>query len=328
MCLLLTLGLQLSMAQFRNNRKEPEAVTYEEVYDDPSDINKLFIALQPLYTDFFVTNVNVGFGGEATYFLKRKFEFRLHGRTVYAQPFDFARDVGNKNGTMDNILSSYTYFEGGATYHYKDEDTDGETRITYWRKNISPSKWAATVPDGSIVPCTIRKIIGIRAGGMSYNTTVDLNVALARQGVEFLSADSTALPGGASVFTNINTAGFYLGGAMTRIRNIAIKPSRTYPVLVDDLIFTTYADIIIAPFITVDDVVVAGQTYSAEQINTSWLGFRAGIDGKFNRKFGWSYNGEIGYRPGVATRGFYVLMKVGFPVFSTNLNYNREAFGK
>ena len=58
------------------------------------------------------------------------------------------------------------------------------------------------------------------------------------------------------------------------------------------------------------------------------IGFRAGIDGKFNRTLSWSYGGEVGYRPSLSGQGFYALLKVSFPVFSSNLDNKVEAFGK
>ncbi|MGC4021933.1 MAG: hypothetical protein QM734_08305 [Cyclobacteriaceae bacterium] len=54
-------------------QKEKPAVTYEELYDQPFSINKLFIGFQPMYGELFATNVNAGFGIEASYFQKDKF---------------------------------------------------------------------------------------------------------------------------------------------------------------------------------------------------------------------------------------------------------------
>ena len=55
------------------NRKDKVPVTYEELYDEPYAINKLFVQFQPMYGELFVSNINAGFGLEATYFLKDKF---------------------------------------------------------------------------------------------------------------------------------------------------------------------------------------------------------------------------------------------------------------
>ena len=71
-------------------KKEKQAVTYEELYDEPYSINKLFIGFQPLYGELFATNVNAGFGIEASYYYKDKFDLKAHFRKTYSsQFFDF-----------------------------------------------------------------------------------------------------------------------------------------------------------------------------------------------------------------------------------------------
>src|SRR3989337_3633935 len=85
------------------DRSDNTAVTYEEIYDEPYAVNKLFIALQPLYGELFVTNVNAGFGAEAHYYFQDKADFRAHFRTTYSrQFFDLTRDVALNNSQMDN----------------------------------------------------------------------------------------------------------------------------------------------------------------------------------------------------------------------------------
>jgi hypothetical protein len=58
------------------------------------------------------------------------------------------------------------------------------------------------------------------------------------------------------------------------------------------------------------------------------FGFRMGLEGKYNRDLGWAYGIETGIRPGISGKGFYATFKISFPVYSTNLEYEREAFGK
>ena len=49
-------------AQSENLNKEAKTLTYEEVYDTPYDINKLFIHIQPMYGELFTTNTTIGWG--------------------------------------------------------------------------------------------------------------------------------------------------------------------------------------------------------------------------------------------------------------------------
>ena len=138
-------------------------------------------------------------------------------------------------------------------------------------------------------------------------------------------------------FTNISSIGGYVGGSMSWIKNVAVNFDK-FEEGIDDLILTVYLDAIYAPALKVDNIVyvdnnvgspTAGtHTYDASVLNTKALGFRAGIDGRFNRMLSWSYGGEVGYRPSLEGRMMYVMFKISFPVFSTNLDYKVESFGK
>jgi hypothetical protein len=97
---------------------------------------------------------------------------------------------------------------------------------------------------------------------------------------------------------------------------------------VDDGIMTVFFDIMIAPSLVLDPVTYAGEKYSTKAIKTNPVGFRLGIDGKFNRTLAWSYGGELGYRPSVKGMGFFAMFKIAFPLYGTDLNNKVESFGK
>ncbi len=313
-------------AQSRNARGN--TFTYEEIYDSPYDINKLFLMIQPLYGELFVANVNVGFGLEAQYYLKDKMDFRVHGRKTYTKRFDFSRDVAEKNSNVENLPNVYNYFEVGATYHIVDKESDSETRMVLYSKRYKGRKWAAKVPDHAIIPSKVRKIYGVRLGGLSFDTSTDLDRALVKQEVVLQDKDGVAIDDEAVIFGNLNAQAIYLGGSAAWIKNFMIKPDRNYSELASDLIFTTFLDVMYAPNVAVDDVLYKGETYSTENLKLNNIGFRAGMEGKFNRAFSWAYGAEIGFRPGIKHRGFYTLIKISFPVISTKLQHQKEAFGR
>ena len=93
--LLILFGWNVLYAQ--DEEGPAKTVTYEEVFDAPSDINKLFVGLQPLYGESFATNINVGFGLEAQYFWEDKADFRIHYRKTYSQKTDLERGRVVKN---------------------------------------------------------------------------------------------------------------------------------------------------------------------------------------------------------------------------------------
>ena len=346
----ITVLLAFQADLFAQERDDKAAVTYEQIYDEPYAVNKLFIALQPLYGELFVTNVNAGFGVEAQYYFQDKADFRGHFRKSYSRKFvDFTRDVALDNSVLDNRSEVFTYFELGGTYHIKDFEANSKTKMVLYKNSYKGDRWASRVPLYAEVPCKIRKIYGLRAGGILWDSSTDLTRAMKEQGLtnaDLKDAEGNGLPltyATASgdeplgVYSNIASQNVYLGGSMSWIRNVAISFDK-FEEGVDDLMLTVFADLIYAPSLTVDDVVytdtdvnssVAGtRTYSVSPIKLQSFGARAGIDGRFNRTFSWAYGAEIGYRPSVEGRSFYALLKISFPVFGTNLDYQVESFEK
>jgi hypothetical protein len=337
--------LGISLVTFSQEEdRDRNAVTYEEIYDEPYSINKLFIQFQPLYGEVFATNMNAGFGLEAHYFLKNKANFKAQFRKPYTKGFyDFTRDLASKVSDVDNRTKVFAYYEIGGTYHIKDEEKGSKTKMFLYKNLYKKNTWAAMVPLNIEVPCKVRTIHGVRLGGIFWSSSVDVNRALSKQDLSYTDLKNTegnSLPdNNLDLFSNISSKGLYVGGSITWIRNVAISIDR-FETGVDDLILTTYFDILYSPSLELDDIVYTPKdangvgivderrTYDISPITTKSFGFRAGIEGKFNRALSWSYGGEIGYRPGIEGRTFFALLKISFPVFSTNLNYKVEAFGK
>jgi hypothetical protein len=328
-----------SLLAAQEDRSDKGAVTFEEIYDEPNNINKLFIHLQPLYGEIFATNINAGFGLQVDYSLKTKLDFKANFRSTYGGAFfDLNRDQGKRTSEVDNRQNPFTYFELGATYHIKDFEKDSKTKIVLYKKSYTGNKWAARVPLNAEVPCKVRQIYGARLGVTTWQSTIDVNNIMRKQdmtaadfedesGVTLQDAGTLNGDDDVTIFSNVSTAGLYVGGSITWIRNAAFNFDK-YEGGVDDLILTTYVDLLIAPRVALDDIVYRGTPYDISPLSTKKIGFRAGIEGKFNRKLSWAYGGEIGYRPGIDGRMFYALVKISFPVFGTNLDYKVESFEK
>ncbi len=341
----------------QGDRKDKTPVTYEEMYDEPYSIHKLFVGITPLYGELFVTNVNAGFGMDVAYYHKDKADFRAQFRKTYsARFFDLARTqaLNEQQTSVDNRAEVFNYFEIGGTWHIKDFEESSKTKMFLYKNSYKGNKWAARVPLNAEVPCKVRKIYGARLGGIIWDSATDLDRILESQNLTNTDLVNIANPEDVlpekefnsegdlkdiHVFTNIATKGVYLGGSMTWIRNVAVNFDK-FEEGVDDLILTAYFDLLYAPSIKVDDVVytrkdelgnpIMGQTatYSVSPIKTKSFGFRVGIDGRFNRQLGWSYGAEAGYRPSIQGSTFYIMAKISFPVFGTNLDYKVESFGK
>jgi hypothetical protein len=323
----------------QGERPDKTAVTFEEVYDEPYNINKLFVHLQPLYGEIFATNVNAGFGLQAEYTIKDKIDLKANFRSTYGSKFfDLNREQGKQTSEVDNNQKPFTYFELGGTYHIKDFEKSSNTKLVLYKKSYKGNKWASRVPLNAEVPCKVRQIYGARLGVTVWQSTIDVNNIMRKQ--DLTAADFENEEGGTladagiangdddlTIFSNVSTAGLYVGGSISWIRNAAFTFDK-FEGGVDDLILTTYVDILIAPRVKLEDVLYLNTPYDISPLSTKKIGFRAGIEGKFNRTLSWAYGGEIGYRPGIDGRMFYALVKISFPVFGTNLDYKTESFEK
>ncbi len=318
-----------------------DPVTYETLYDDPEAVKRLFVAFQPIFGELWATNPHAGFGMEAWYFLKDKADFRVHLRKAYGTPFDFARESAVRNSTMQNEQTVLNHFEFGGTYHFKEEIKESETKMVLYKQNYEGARWTAQVPLSITVPSQVRKIYGARLGGVLFDTSADLNRIFERQNVDI--SKITAVEGGQSlpteftnglgdleqvnVFSNVDVKGIYAGVSLSWIRNVAVDIDKHSPG-VDDRLITTYFDLLIAPWVTLDNVYYQDQEYSVQSLKTNPVGFRFGLDGKFNRTLSWGYGAEAGIKPGLKSGGFFVLLKISMPIYATEVDYEVEAFEK
>jgi|GEM_PF-285929 len=346
---ILTAGMHQLRAQSKTAVDKAD-IEYESQFDDPYDLNKMWLNFYPFYVDAFTTNFNVGFGGQINYLLKNKFDFHAHARTTYARFADFSRLNGERsavmmsNPTPDETdtrttltkLKGYHYMELGATYHFKDEAVAGESKIMVYTNRYSDRKWAATVPEYIKIPTKVRKIMGVRAGGYYWRGATNLGEALDRQNQQLVNAEGAILPTNAQLYTNVQSAGVFTGFKISTIRNVVVKPKK-YDVVTSDMVFSAYADILYAPFLQIEDVSLrylkesnGNKTstfvmYPVSQVAVRRLGFRLGMEGMFNRELAWTYGAEMGFRPSLKTRGFFASVRVGFS-FGSKMQQKRQAY--
>jgi hypothetical protein len=307
-------------------------VQYETIYDDPYDINKLFLMIQPVYGEVYSTNGNLGFGLGVEYYLKDLMDFQIGFRTPYSQATDLMRDAAIKNSDALTDQKRFYYTELGLNYHVVDRKQSSKSKFVLFSKNFKKyNKWETMVPETIFVPINIRKIWGVRLGGTAYRSTFDFNRVMENQGKE-LGPDSSADLDQVSFYSNINSQGFYVGGSLELIKNVAIKFENLYDPNANDLMFNVYLDLLINPFISIEDITFIPEsgteveTISGDIIDTSIFGFRAGIQGKFNRGIGFSYGVETGLRPGIQGSGFYLMGVFSVPVFGFRLDKGMSNF--
>ena len=335
--LLLFFGLFIFLSGFAQTEETVAGVKYEQLYDEPYTVNKLFVGVQPFYGEVFATNVNAGFGIDAHYFHKQVADFRAQFRKSYTSTFfDINHENARKNSEVQNEAVNFNYFELGMNYHIKDYDGQSKTKMVLYKKSYTHDQWASKVPMRIEVPCRVRKIVGARLGGIMWQSTLDFSNALQQAGKTNQDFGNGDFANDVSIFSNIRSVGLYAGGSMTWIKNVAVSFDE-YEGQIDDGILTFFADILYAPYLKVDDVKYMVETspttkelrvYDPGILKLNSFGFRAGVDGKFNRKLSWGYGGEIGYRPTVANLGFFACIKIAIPLYGTNLENKVQGVNK
>jgi hypothetical protein len=337
-------GLPL-MAQLEQSFPS-EALNYKVLQDDPKDMNHLWIAVQPITLDVLQMNAVVGSGIEVTYLPMPKLELKGSFRGNFVNAFDLQRTAAlegsgittqeskREQGQMvlTNGFSRFFSFELGGFYALKDIIRDGASHIVV----SDPAQPGSTQFASSIeVNAKVRQILGVRAGLNSLQTTVSLARSIKDNSLELKGNQGTVLDkngtsntngfvtdfNGNDLFTRFQSTGFYVGGAIQRIKNISIKTDRQ-GILSNNALLTLYADILLNPWTQLDNIgarKVGGgteETFDVEPVKTNPFGGRLGFELRYNQNSFLSLGGELGYRPSISGQGFYGLVKLSIPTFS------------
>ena len=320
---------ELSFAQKR------KSVTYSRTYDQPKDINKLYIKLQPIYGELFSTNSTAGIGLEVEYYLTNKVNFIANIRLPYAKSFDKERDHALKMDTNEPKIKydNFTQAEFGITYHIKDVIKEKDLKMILINNHQLKERGKLTsVANHILVPAKLRKVFGARLGTYYYKTTLSLSNSLKNQELELSPvSQNKSIPNlndTTDAFVNFSSTGLYAGLSISWIRNVIVETNKRYGNLADNSILDLYLDFLYSPSLAFGDLFYEGNEYSTEEIKTNPLGMRLGLMNKHSHTLSWGYGVEMGYKPGIEGRGFYALLKFSFPVFSTDLKAEIEAYGE
>jgi len=321
-------------------------VSYKVVQDDPKDLNHLWIHVQPFTVDAMQMNTAIGSGLEITYLPISKLE--LHGgiRGNVIDAFDMQRAAATRNASittqeskrevgkmvLTNSFSRFYAAEVGGTYAINDKIIDGTTKIILADQAITNN---TNFTEKIEVNAKIRQIIGARIGFNTMASTVGLQNAINDQNILLKGNQGTEINNGGTksangfktannanlLYSNFSSTGFYLGGSLQRIKNIAIKTERN-GILANNLIMTYYADLLINPWTRLENLEAqnvgksGSETFDVSPIKLNKIGGRAGFELRYNQASLISIGAEIGYRPSISNEGLYGVIKLSFPAFS------------
>jgi|GEM_PF-2372136 len=339
-----------------SNPLSNRVVNYKTVFDDPYDLNQLWINLNPISVQAGSDNVSLGYGLQTRIMASKSLQFVGGFHTSYTPATDIMGNSARANAGIKvspapgrqeqtyrqlNTFNPFTTIELVAQYAVYDAEKKGSSVIMLTSQKSRVMEF--TTADEIVVDSRRRRVVGVRLGLQTFSSTVSLNKPLEKQGLWLTAADGTRLTSDGRTITATGTSGPYrnqlytslrantiaIGSSYQLIRNVAIKADK-FGNLANNILFTTFADLLVAPDITLDDIRVgqpngSAQTYSTQGVFVRNVGFRAGADVVYNQELHASFGGEVGVRPGLRGQGFYFAGRVSFPSLGFKLNRRRLA---
>lgn len=322
------------------------SVNYKVLYDDPKDLNQLWIHVQPVTVDAGQMNSMIGSGLELNYMPIPRLDFRLGLRGNFFDNMDLQRAAAIRNAgittqeskreegrmVLTNSFSRFYNAEIGASYTFKDVERKSTAKVILLESAV-PGHTA--MPEVIEIDCKARHVWAARLG-MQYNTsTVSLERAVDQQDVSIKGDKGTLISkGGTStvngfktsgnrneLFSSFMAAGVQAGASFQVIKNMSLKTEKQ-GVISNNSILTVYADVLFSPITQLDNISArkvgsgATEVFDTNPIKINSLGGRVGVDMRFNQNAFLSYGAEVGYRPSIQGQGMYLVAKLGIPVFS------------
>jgi hypothetical protein len=136
-----------------------QTVHYTVLKDDPSDINKVTIHLDPFLADIWGTNVSMSYGArvETQLGTTGALTFELHKAFV---------DQYSGKYSLDNPLHKLLYFEAGGEYHLTDKTKESAVKIVLSSSTSGNTTYSKYI----MVPAKVRTAKTFRAGFSMINS--------------------------------------------------------------------------------------------------------------------------------------------------------------
>jgi hypothetical protein len=324
-------------------------VSYTILKNDPHDVKKLQVYFSPFYADAFLPNITLGFGVGGAYEINRKLDVNVFFNKPYSKTFDYAYHTNVEFVPVHNVdetpLHRTYFFEGGATFKLSDNDKQKDVKVVL----SSFSSGGFTHTTYIMVPGTVRKMTKVRGGFSAYNTSVSTDIYKDENFLQAKNENGETMtfttydlikPDGTELITpydgrlnwgvNMFVPALYFGISRESITKLIIKADDYNRNKSKQTDVSLYADVLFAPVISINDITFRGKTYDVtngdeHSFRTNNLGFRVGYDYTFLSKFGMGFKTEIGVRPGLKGKGFFLNLVYKLPIFRFIENKNTAA---
>lgn len=322
---LLTVALTLFIACSANAQK----VFYKTLEDNPQ-LPFIQVQLSPFMAEACGMNMGIGIGAGGVLNLGNTLSTEVHFNHLYLDMgyHDVAQGIPAQN-FGDDDFSKTNFLEAGATLKFQSEVKKKEIKVVL----SSRTSGNTTYTNYIMVPATVLKQTGLRGGFFIYNTPLSTDklpneYAEDADGNQFTiysfidsSGADTYLSGGLDWGTQMNSIGFYAGLSFQTTTGLMIKPDgmrekkhKSHGEFFIDAFF--------APITTFRDITYNGKDYDVSgrlpnQFSANLFGARLGYEYSFlNGPVSMGYRMELGYRPGLKKKGFYINLSYYLPLIN------------
>jgi len=283
---------------------------------DPQGM-RFSIMLQPYYIETNGANqVNFGMGGRIDYYFPNMLS--LHGSIKQAL-FDLNNYNANGKGAInsENTTNLFRQHEFGAGLFFN-LDGSTKTRVYAWPGTaIFDPIEKDTFYDYTRESLPCRTMIVLRGGVYNWQQSVDAVASSPGTLVGIDNSNNTFKFNDANdLYTNITSRGLYAGLSLSKLVDV-FYPGANGQQRNVSFIRNLYLDVLYAPDITVDNIVLNGNAYNvkgSQGLPVQNLGGRIVYEKTGVRDFpkpNFSYRIEAGIRPGLADQGFYIMQTIG-----------------
>jgi hypothetical protein len=291
-----------------------QTVHYKTLMDDPYAIKKLHVHLDPFYCDLWGTNIHMGWGARANFYVGRLGALHFEMRRAYL-------DMMQEDAKSDLLVPKrgfkpYFYMEPSLDLNFSDKTRDRSLKVTLSSSSYSSGGYTYTSERYIMVDGSQRKVYSLH-GGLSFShSAFDMskgNVTLEDGSTEanFTAISATdTLTGGHGMMSTMVVAAGLSGKTIT---NLII--STDWGNRGNSMLSHWYLDFLFAPVVSFEDMKMGSAEYKVECANKKRIGWRFGWEFHKPNKTFMSYKMEFGSRPGFSGgkwSGGYLGFTVGF----------------
>lgn len=289
-------------------------INYSIRSDDPYDLKRAVIHLDPFYVDAWGTNMNIGWGIRADYIFNKQLNFALTFRRAYLDKNAGEHMDGNLMYATSG-LSKYIFVEPVVNYTLADYTKRAYLRIVLSSSSYTVGNYRYTNTKFINVPGTARHVFSARGGIMFINAAIDFSEGDAEPDFEAVNTqDKSDKFTFGSNSNNKGGSGTYNGYTMMKLTSLFAGISYKYITnLVVDVdgwggrrnagLNDIYFDLMFAPVISYKNVAASDKSvWEISNKNQNRIGWRIGWQYRHPAKTWMSFEAAFGARSGYKGR--------------------------